>query len=132
MSDTSLSAPFLDGLNQGRLRYQACRECGAPQTLTRYACRRCGSARLEWRASEGRGTVYATTIVERAPSDQFRALVPYALALVDLDEGPRLMGHAAPGLTIGDRVAAEFFQSTGHALVRFQPEHAPNRDGPST
>src|ERR687887_382922 len=107
MADTPLSAPFVEGLNHGLLRYQACRECGAPQTLARYPCRRCGSPRLEWRDSNGRGTVYAIAIVERAPSDELRALVPYTLALADLDEGPRLMGHAAPGLTIGERVTAE-------------------------
>jgi uncharacterized OB-fold protein len=79
---------------------------------------------LEWRDSNGRGTVYATTVVERAPSDEFRALAPYTLALVDLDEGPRLMGHATPDVAIGDRVDAEIFQCAGRALVRFRPEHA--------
>jgi uncharacterized protein len=115
----SLSAPFVDGLSQRRIRYQACLECGASQSLARYACRQCGSARLEWRDSDGRGTVYATTVVQRAPSDDFRALAPYTLALVDLDEGPRLMAHGTPGLAIGDRVFAEFFQCAGRALVRF-------------
>ena len=116
----SLAAPFLEGLRQGELRYQACSACGAAQSLARYACRRCGSDRLEWRKSAGRGIVYAVTVVARAPSEEWRALAPYALALVDLDEGARLMGHAEPGIAIGDRVAATFFDFAGRKLLRFR------------
>jgi uncharacterized OB-fold protein len=119
MSATPLSAPFTDGLTCGELRYQACVDCGTAQTLARYACRKCGSRRLEWRLSEGRGTVFATTLVARAPSDEFRSLAPYTLVLVDLDEGARLMGHAEPAITIGDRVRAGFFAHGGRTLVRF-------------
>jgi len=120
----TLSAPFLDGLAHGELRYQACLACGAPQTLARYACRACGGTRLEWRKAGGRGTVYATTVVTRAPSEEFRALAPYTLAIVELDEGPRLMGHAPAGIAIGDRVVAEYFAFGGRNLVRFRASGA--------
>ena len=116
----TLAAAFLEGLQQGELRYQACGACGAAQTLARYACRQCGSERLEWRKSAGRGAVYAVTVVARAPSDDWRALAPYTLALVDLDEGVRLMGHAEPGIAIGDRVAATYFDFAGRRLLRFR------------
>jgi uncharacterized OB-fold protein len=116
-----LSGPFLDGLARGELRYQACLACEAPQTLARYACRNCGSTRLEWRRAAGRGTVYATTVVARAPSEEFRTLAPYTIAIVSLDEGPRVMGHAAAGAAIGDRVVAEYFAFAGRNLVRFRP-----------
>ena len=115
----SLSAPFLEGLAHSKLRYQRCTECGAPQTLARYACRQCGGTRLEWRTAAGLGTVYAVTVVARAPSEEFRALAPYALAIVELDEGPRLMGHAAGAVAIGDRVRAGYFTFGGRTLVRF-------------
>ena len=120
----ALSAPFTEGLARGELRYQACLDCGAPQTLARYACRACGSTRLEWRASTRRGTVYATTVVTRAPSEEFRALAPYTLAIVELDEGPRLMGHAPAGIAIGDRVVAETFAFGARNLVRFRRDGA--------
>jgi uncharacterized OB-fold protein len=116
-----LAAPFLEGLARGELRYQVCRACEAPQTLARYACRNCGSTRLEWRRSAGHGTIYATTVVTRAPSEEFRALAPYTLAIVALDEGPRVLGHAAAGAAIGDRVVAEYFAFGGRNLVRFRP-----------
>jgi uncharacterized OB-fold protein len=122
MSTVPLSAPYLDGLAHGELKYQSCAACGAAQTLARYACRSCGSTRLEWRRAKGLGTVYATTVVARAPSAEFRSLAPYTLALVDLDEGSRLMAHAYQGVVIGDRVRAEVFSHAGRKLVRFRPE----------
>jgi uncharacterized OB-fold protein len=114
-----ISAPFVEGLDRGELRYQSCLACGAAQTLPRYACRKCGSPRLAWRTASGRGTVYAVTVVMRAPSDDFRALAPYTLAVVELDEKARLMGHAEPGVAIGDAVAADFFKHGERTLVRF-------------
>jgi uncharacterized OB-fold protein len=125
MSPGSLSAPFLDGLARGELRYQVCLECAAPQTLARYACRNCGSTRLEWRRAAGRGTVYAVTVVARAPSEEFRALAPHTMALAERDEGPRVLGHAAAGATIGDRVVAEYVAFAGRNLVRFRSEGSP-------
>jgi uncharacterized OB-fold protein len=106
------------------MKYQACLECGSPQTLERFACRKCGSTRLEWRPASGGGTVYASTVVVRAPSDEFRGLAPYTLVLVDLDEGVRRMGHAAPGLAIGDRVRAGVFEFNGRTLVKFLKDDA--------
>jgi uncharacterized OB-fold protein len=117
-----LSAAYVEGLDRGEVRYQACVQCGAAQTLPRYACRRCGSVRLEWRTSKGRGTVHAVTVVMRAPSEDFRPLAPYTLVLVDLDEKARVMAHAEPGATIGDRVVAAFFKHGDRTLVRFRPD----------
>lgn len=113
--------PFTDGLAQGQLRYQACEDCGAHQTLSRLACTTCGSPRLAWRAASGRGTVLATSVVSRAPSDAFRPLVPYTLVLVALAEGPQVVGHAVPGTAIGDHVQAGTFAHEQRSLLRFSP-----------
>ena len=86
-SGATSRSPFTQGLRAGVLRYQQCTACDAPQTLARYACRQCGSDQLDWLTSIGTGRVYACTVVTRAPSDEFRALAPYTLALVDLEEG---------------------------------------------
>ena len=119
---TSGSAPFVEGLQKGEIRYQACSTCGAAQTLARYACRACGSKELQWRVARGTGRVYSVTTVARAPSDEFRPLAPYALAIVELDEGPRLMGHATADARIGDRVIAGFFDFGARRLIRFTKE----------
>ena len=115
-----ISRPFVEGLARGVLRYQCCMDCGAAQKLARYACRACGSTRLEWKDSAGGGTVFAASVVTRAPSEAYKALLPYTLVLVDLDEGARLMAHAEPGVTIGERVVAGFFEHDGRRLIRFQ------------
>ena len=115
-----ISRPFVEGLARGVLRYQRCMKCGTAQKLARYACRACGSTRLEWKDSAGGGIVFATSVVSRAPSDAYKPLVPYTLVLVDLDEGARLMAHAEPGIAIGERVRAGFFEHEGRRLIRFQ------------
>ncbi|SRR5258706_8764959 len=122
MTARALSAPFIEGLQRGEIRYQICVGCGAAQTLARYACRACGGAQLEWRTARGSGHVYSTTSVARAPSDEFRALAPYTLAIVELEEGARVMGHASPGVRIGDRVFAHFFEFGDRRLIRFTKE----------
>ena len=113
--------PFGDGLAQGRLRYQRCSACGLALTGQRFACTGCGGAQLAWCDAAGTGTVYAVSSVHRAPTEAWRALAPYTLVLVDLDEGPRVMAHGAPGLAIGMRVRAQPVQLGGQSLMRFVP-----------
>jgi uncharacterized protein len=118
------ASPFAQGLAAGVLRYQRCGGCGAALTGQRFACTACGSQLLVWADAAGTGTVYAVSTVHRAPTEAWRALAPYTLALVDLDEGPRVMAHGAPGLVIGQRVRAEPVVLAGQALVRFGPWEA--------
>ena len=48
--------------------------------------------------------------------------MPYTIVLVDLDEGLRVMAHAAAGTTIGQRVRTTFRDMDGRLLPFFQPE----------
>jgi uncharacterized OB-fold protein len=114
--------PYTMGLASGRVRYQSCEDCGAWQPLERHACRVCGATRLAWRDASGLATVYAVTEVARAPTDAFRALVPYTLVLATLDEGPRVMGHGEAGMVIGERVRAGFMRHGEDTLLRFRRE----------
>ncbi|MCD8504942.1 MAG: OB-fold domain-containing protein [Burkholderiaceae bacterium] len=61
----------------------------------------------------------SVTVVHRAPDPFWRTKVPYAVALVNTDEGPVLMGHADEGVRIGDRVKAHLFVHADQQLVRF-------------
>jgi uncharacterized OB-fold protein len=119
MTASLVAKPFVEALQRGEILYQRCCECGGAQRLARYACTGCGSGRLEWLPAAGGGTVFAITVVSRPPDEAFRALVPYGLALVDLDEGARLMGHAPTDLKIGERVRAEVFELGERCLLRF-------------
>ncbi|MFA4929336.1 MAG: OB-fold domain-containing protein [Patulibacter sp.] len=65
------------------------------------------SDRTSWREVSGRGVVYSYTVVHQAASRAFRDRVPYVLALIDLDEGARMMATVdAPtdAVAIGTRV----------------------------
>ena len=106
------------------IRYQRCTGCGAAQTLERLRCGRCGSRVLKWEESQGCGLVYAVTDVSRAADPRFAALVPYRLALVDLDDGPRVLGHAEPDACIGQRVVGRWQSLGDFEIVRFTGEVA--------
>ena len=117
-----LADEFWQGCAEGALRYRRCEACGRAQFPPRPCCTRCGGA-TRWAVSRGRGTVYATTSVTRAPTPDFAALVPYDILLVDLDEGFRMMAQGAPGLGIGTRVRVGFRRLGERALPCF------DRDG---
>jgi len=118
---TSLAQPYLEGLIEHVLQYQQCTACARAQTFAHDACQFCGAEELVWLTSSGSGHVHAVTVVGRAPSDAFRSLAPYTLVVVTLEEGARLMGHATPGIKIGDVVTATFFTHLDQTLVRFEP-----------
>ena len=120
-ANISLAQPYVTGLTEHLLRYQLCESCAVAQTFAHDACQFCGAETLSWRTSSGRGRVHAVTVVARAPSDYFRALAPYTLVVVTLDEGARVMGHATAGIQIGQAVSATFFKHLDQTLVRFEP-----------
>lgn len=90
---TATSAPFWRAASEGRLDMQFCPRCARYVHYPRPLCPGC-LGRLDWRTLSGRGTVYSFTVVHRAPSREF-ADVPYTLALVDLEEGPRLLARVS-------------------------------------
>jgi uncharacterized OB-fold protein len=87
-----VNAPFWDGAARGELRIQQCPRCGQRQHYPRALCTRCG-ADPEWITASGLGTVHTFTIVRQYGMPPFREELPYVVAIVDLDEGPRMMGN---------------------------------------
>jgi uncharacterized OB-fold protein len=102
---------YLDHLARGELAYQFSPEAGRAVFYPRMLCPFTGSDRLEWRISKGLGTVYATTVVHP------REGKPFNVALIDCDEGFRLMSRVediAPELVrIGQRVRFRVHQPGG-------------------
>ncbi len=117
----AIAKQFWVACDQGQLRFQVCVNCRQPKFFPRGHCVNCNSHQIEWRSSQGIGTIFSITQVQRAPTDEFRALVPYAIALVDLVEGVRIMAHANLNLKIGDQVRATFFNHNEYSLPRFEP-----------
>jgi len=92
-------------------------------------CPYCFSDRLEWRAASGRGTVSTWTVVHKAWFPAFAQEVPYNVAQVELDEGPRLttsvVGLPNDRLAVGLRVVIEFDDvAPAITLPRFRPAEA--------
>jgi len=87
------NAPFWEGTQKGELRIQQCRDCKHKMYPPRVYCTRCLSANVEWIKCSGKGKLYAySTIYEDPPPRVAKFLSPpYTLALVDLDEGVRML-----------------------------------------
>jgi len=88
---SDVSQPFWDATRERRLLVQWCRACDRPVFYPREVCPTCLDADLEWRESAGTGTVHAMTIEHRPQNPQFAKRVPYAIALVDVAEGWRML-----------------------------------------
>ena len=95
-------------LGGAAMLFQHCRACDAVWYFARDFCPSCGGPAPESRAGSGRGRVYAITTVSRAPSPALRALAPYRIALIDMEEGFRAMTHAAEDVAIDDLVQTRF------------------------
>ena len=84
---------------KGELRLQRCAECNTWRHPPRYRCAACGSAEVTWDLASSRGRVFSWTITHRAVDPAFEP--PYAIVVVELDEGPRLVGSLA-GIGLSD------------------------------
>ncbi len=110
------SAAYWRGARDGRLLLRKCTACANVMFYPRAFCTACLSPDLEWLQASGRGRVHSATICFRAPDQAFRAEVPYVIALIDLEEGPRMMSNVTDcppeEVRIGDEVEAWFEPAT--------------------
>jgi uncharacterized OB-fold protein len=124
-----LSKPYWDAAREGRLLVQRCGDCGALIFIPQPACTACFGSHLEWVQSSGRGTVYSYTVVHRPQRPEFQ--VPYAVAIVELEEGwhtlSNLIGCEIQELRVGMPVEVVFHaMSEDVTLPLFRPA-APRR-----
>lgn len=127
----AVSRPFWAAANRGELHLQYCVACRSFQFYPRPICKNCGSAHLKWRASSGQGIVYSFTIVHRAPREAYVSDVPYVVALVDTEEGVRMLtnivGCTPESVRIGMPVVVTFEALTEDiALPKFSPAETPD------
>ncbi|MGB3071311.1 MAG: OB-fold domain-containing protein [Ottowia sp.] len=87
------SQAYWAGLRKGVLLLQQCRACGSLNAYHQAFCRDCSSTDFDLMASCGLGTVHSFSVVHRAPGPAFKQDVPYAVLLVELDEGPRVVSR---------------------------------------
>ncbi len=117
--------PFWTGLVEGVVRLPHCAACDAVIWYPRPMCPTCGSSDLTWSQLSGHGTIYSFSIARRTPGGWGKH-VPYVLAYVELDEGPRVMTNIIntdpDTLVCGQSVQAVFDPTAeGMAVLRFEP-----------
>jgi uncharacterized OB-fold protein len=85
---TPETLPFWQGTKAGELRLQRCDACAHVYFPPRPFCPKCAGRAVSWFAASGRGRLYSYVIHHR-PAPGFTP--PYSIAVVELEEGPRLM-----------------------------------------
>ena len=96
---TPEAKPYWDGLREGKLMVPRCSACGNTFFYPRVICPRCSSRDLTWIQASGRGTLYSFAIAHQSINRAMKVPPPYILAMVALDEGPRMLTNlvnAAP------------------------------------
>ncbi len=110
----ALTREYWAAAREGRLVVQRCDACGHHQFYPRPFCLACEELDLGWVEAAGTGSIYSMTTVHLRVSPELEP--PYIVALVELDEGPRLLTRIvneegaplAEGVAIGDRVAVSW------------------------
>jgi len=124
------SGPFWEATREGRLVLQWCTACEKAIFFPRSFCPLCGAAgsALEWRPASGRATVQAATTEHKpgATGASFSGGEPYVVALVDLEEGVRMLtnvvGCAPDEVHLGMAVTVTWEPlSDGRQLPLFKP-----------
>ena len=109
---SGLTKEFYDWCKRGELRFQRCTACRAWRHVPRELCAECESWLWEWAASSGRGRVFTWTVVARAMHPAFQHDTPYAVAVIELEEGVRIVSevidYPPDGLEIDMPVAVRF------------------------
>jgi uncharacterized OB-fold protein len=113
-------APYWRALAQGVLLIQRCSDCGTVRHPPRPRCGNCASPAHSWESASGWGTVYSFTIVHHPANPELADSVPYVVALIELDEGPRLVSNVVgvdpERVTIDQRVKVHF-EPVGDGMV---------------
>ncbi|MGB2693698.1 MAG: Zn-ribbon domain-containing OB-fold protein [Dehalococcoidia bacterium] len=123
---TAITKPFWEATKRHKLVLQRCAACQQYVFYPRPFCPACGSSDLAWTDVSGKGTVYSYTVARRPTSRAFEADVPYVIAIVELDEGPRMLsnvvGCAPEDVRCGMAVVAEYEDASDEiTLVKFRP-----------
>jgi len=121
---------YWEGAARGELVLQRCRACGIVQHKPRGVCATCLAGDPESFVASGRGRVHTFTITHQNQVLPFRDAVPYVMAYVELDEGPRLLTHVVgcdpADVRIGLPVVVDFQAQVrdddeAFAVPRFRP-----------
>ena len=123
---TNLNRPYWDGLREHQLRMQQCSDCRLIWYPPAPVCPGCWGTLIEWVPLSGRGTVNSWVVFHQAYLKGYDGEVPFNVAEVTLEEGPRLMtnlvGVANDEIEMGMPVEIVFDAVTDEVtLAKFKP-----------
>lgn len=126
---TSESRPYWEGLQQRKLLMPRCDECHRYWFPPSALCPHCSSETWTWTATSGRGRVFSYVVYHRVYHPGFAEDVPYTVAVIELEEGPRMISNVigiAPDKVACDmNVEVEFQRITEDVtLPKFKPAAA--------
>jgi len=90
---TPYSKPFWDGAKRHEFLIQKCKDCDKFVFYPKLVCPFCLSENLEWIKASGRGKVYSYMVVYSYQPRPFAEDVPYVVAIIELDEGVKMMSN---------------------------------------
>jgi uncharacterized OB-fold protein len=115
------TAPWWSATREGKLLVKRCSDCGKAHFYPRPFCPHCWSESVDWEQASGRATLYTWSVVHNNDLPPFGDLVPYVAAIVDLDEGPRMMtrvvGCEFDDLRVGMQLQVTFDQQTDEVTL---------------
>ena len=111
--------PFWEAAAQGRFLLKTCNHCKKAHWYPRIVCPLCSSTEVDWKQASGRATLYSFSVMEKADP-------PFALAYVELEEGPiitsNIVGTDFKTLRIGQALSVDFKQTPeGRFVPIFKP-----------
>ena len=120
------TAPFWAGVQERKLLMPRCDACGTVAFPPTVACKQCDAQAFTWSEMSGNGTVYSFVVYHRVYHPAFADKVPYVVAVVDLDEGPRIISNVT-GVPV-DAVVCDMpvqvvyvEQRDGYLIPKFTP-----------
>ena len=120
---TELNRPHWDGLREGRLMFQRCTACGHAWMPAREDCPNCLNDGYDWQAASGKGRLISWVVYHVPFNKAFAGKLPYNVAVVELDEGPRATTNIVnpdDGMKADRPVELVIEEEDGVALARFR------------
>ncbi len=120
------NGPYWDSLAQGSLCFQRCDHCTHAWLPPRGECPACLADKHHWEQAKGGARLISWVVYHIAYHPAFKDRLPYNVAVVELDEGPRLISNVVgiedPGtMRIDQRLRLAIEDESGTAVPRFAP-----------
>lgn len=121
------SAPYWESVKEHKVKIQKCDACGRVRFPPSPSCYYCGSLGGNWKSITGKGTIYSWIVIHHPVDKRLANEVPFAVALVELEEGPRIAGRVIEcrpeEIKVGMSVKIQYQDiDTDLTLLDFKPD----------